>query len=97
MKRYEAESIGNLLRQAIEDSLTAPKLDEISAVKAWPLVIGAELATKTRKPFIRNGVMSIGVPSAPLRQELNMMRGTIARAINTHVGKDVVKELKFTG
>lgn len=97
MERQEAQSIGDLLRKAIEESLAAPKLDELNAINSWPIVIGPGVASKTLRPFIKKGLMTIRVPSAPLRQELNMMRSAIARAINAEVGKEVVKELKFVG
>ena len=96
MKRYEPESLGDLLRQAIEDSLTAPKLDEIESINAWPRVIGADLARRASKPYMKNGVMTIRIQAAPLRHELNMMRSAIAAAINRETGKDTVKELRFT-
>ncbi|MCH5218586.1 MAG: DUF721 domain-containing protein [Muribaculaceae bacterium] len=95
MERTDAQSIGDLLRQAVEDSQGAFGFYEISAINAWPRVVGEALAAKTLRPFIRNGVMTIRVPAAPLRQELNMMRSALARAINEEAGKDVVRELRF--
>ena len=97
MERKEAESIGDLLRQAIEENQSAFRFDDIEAMNAWPKVVGRSVAEKTMRPYIKNGKMTIRVPSPPLRQELNMMRSAIARAINTEVGKEVVKELRFTG
>lgn len=97
MQRIEPQSIGDLLRQAIEENRAAFRYDEISAINAWPKVIGAAIAAKTLKPAIRAGVMTIRVPAAPLRHELNMLRSRLAAAINAEVGRDVVKELKFTG
>lgn len=97
MERTDAVSLGDLLRQAIEENQAAFRFDEINAINAWPAVIGRDIARKTFKPFIRGGVMTIRVPAAPLRQELNMMRSLLAKAINSEVGKDVVKELRFLG
>ena len=95
MERKEAESLGDLLRKAIEENQAAFRFDEINAMNAWPKVIGSAVASKTLRPYIKEGKMMIKVPSAPLRHELNMMRTAIAGAINTEVGKEVVKELKF--
>ena len=95
MKRYEPQSIGDLMRQAVEETLSAPKFDELNAIHAWPKVIGADLASKTGRPYMKNGLMTIRVPAAPLRQELNMMRSRIAAAINAEVGKETVRELRF--
>lgn len=97
MERYEAQSLGDLLRQEIERNQNTYRFDEINAIKAWPVVIGASIAAKTMRPYIKAGVMTIRVPAAPLRQELNMMRSQIAKAINAEIDKDVVKELRFVG
>ena len=96
MERKDAESLGDVLRKAIEENQSSFRFDEMTAVNAWPMVIGADLARHTMRPFIKNGLMTIRVPSAPLRQELNMMRSSIARALNEVVGKPVVTELRFT-
>ena len=97
MQRTEAQSLGDLLRQAIEENQSAFRFDEINAIKAWPVVIGQAIAAKTLRPFIKNGVMTIRVPAAPLRHELNMMRSQLARAINAAINKEVVKDLRFLG
>lgn len=97
MERKEAESLGDLLRQAIEENQSAFRFDEINAINAWPGIVGRDVASKTMRPFIKNGLMTIRVPSAPLRHELNMMRSMIAAAINREVGKEVVRELRFVG
>lgn len=97
MERKEAESLGDLLRKAIEENQAAFRFDEINAMNAWPRVVGQAVASKTSRPFIKGGIMTIRVVSAPLRHELNMMRSAIAKAINEDVGKEVVKELRFLG
>ena len=97
MERYEPQSLGDLLRQEIEANQKTFRFDEINAINAWPKIVGADIARKTMRPFIRGGKMTIRVPSPPLRQELNMMRSNIARAINAEVGKEVVTDLRFVG
>lgn len=97
MERTEAQSLGDLLRQAIEENQAAFRFDERNAINAWPRVIGQGIAAKTLRPYIKNGVMTIRVPAAPLRHELNMMRSQIAAAINREIEKEVVRELRFIG
>ena len=97
MQRTEAQSIGDLLRREIEANQAAFRFDDINAINAWPVVIGEAIAARTMRPFIKNGVMTIRVAAAPLRHELNMMRSRLAAAINAHIEKEVVKELRFIG
>lgn len=97
MERTEPQSIGDLLRQAIEENQAAFRYDEITAINAWPRIIGASVASRAMRPYIKNGVMTIRVPGAPLRHELNMMRSMIAASINAEVGKEIVREVRFVG
>ena len=95
MKRYDPESLGDVLREAIQDAGMAERLLETQAAAAWPTVVGRHIAALTGKPYVKKGVMQIRVATAPLRQELNMSRSALRRLINDAVGKDVISDLRF--
>lgn len=95
MDRTEIESLGDLLRGYIEESGNSRRFDEVTACTLWPQVVGADLASQTLRPMVKKGMMTIKVPSAALRHELNMRRSALAAAINREVGKDVITQLKF--
>lgn len=71
------------------------RLDEVRACEAFPLVVGTQIASLCHRPYMKNGVMTIGTSNASLRSELNMSRGRIVKSINEILGKDVVKEILF--
>ena len=71
------------------------RLDEVRACEVFSVVVGAHIASMCGRPWIKNGIMTIGTPNASLRSELNMSRGRIMRGINEIMGKDVVKEIMF--
>lgn len=95
MKRIEPESIGDVLRDAISESQMDERLEELRTSEFWPAIIGREIAMLCGRPYIRDGKMTIKVPDASLRQELNMNRSRIATEFNRMAGKEVVKQLKF--
>ena len=95
MERKEVVTIGDVLRECLEKSSMQGRLDELRACEAFPLVVGNHIASMCGRPFIRNGVMTVGTSNASLRSELNMSRGRIVTGINEIMGKDVVKELLF--
>lgn len=97
MERKDACSIGELLRLVIEENNLGRRLDETRAVGLWPALIGSDLASKTMRPYVSKGVMTIRVPDPALRQELSMHRSAIAAAINRHLGSEVISEIRFTG
>lgn len=95
MERKDAVTVGDVLRECLEKSSMQGRLDEVRACDAFPSVVGRQIAAKCSRPLMRSGNMTIGVSNASLRSELNMCRGSIAKAINEILGKDVVKGLLF--
>ena len=95
MERRDVVTIGDVLRECLEKSSMQGRLDEVRACGLFPVVVGDHIAAMCGKPYIRDGVMTVGTSNASLRSELNMSRGRIVRCINDMMGKDVVKELLF--
>ncbi len=70
-------------------------LDEYGVLTAWSSVVGDRIAAVSTALRIENGVLFVGVTTAPWRAELSMQRQDIMRRINAAVGKEVVREIRF--
>lgn len=88
-------TIGDVLRECLENSRMQDRLDEVRACDSFALVVGGHLASLCQRPSMRKGVMTVTTQNAALRSDLNMKRGAIARLINDLLGKETVKELVF--
>lgn len=95
MERKESQSIGDILRLAFQDNCMQDRLDECKAVELWQSVIGESNAKECRRPFVKDGIMTVGVPNASLRHELSMNRSLICRTINNMIGKETISEIRF--
>lgn len=95
MKRLEPETVGDVLRQTLQEQGMTGRLYETRAVAIWPAIVGEELAAMCGRPYVHNGVMTIHVRQASLRQELNMSRSVLARMLNEALRRDVISDLKF--
>ncbi|MCH5226047.1 MAG: DUF721 domain-containing protein [Muribaculaceae bacterium] len=96
MQRHDPESVGDVLRQLLEESSLQSRMDELKAANIWPHIVGESLALQCSKPLVKNGVMQIGVPNAALRHELMMNRSRMRALINNTIGKETITEIKFT-
>ncbi|MCH5234876.1 MAG: DUF721 domain-containing protein [Muribaculaceae bacterium] len=96
MQRYTPQSVGDVLRDLLEQTSMQNRLDELKAADMWIQVAGSSIAQLTGKPSVKNGVMYIGVPNASLRNELHMNRSRLREIINKNIGKEVITEIKFT-
>ncbi len=95
MKRVEPESIGDVLRQTLQQQGMTGRLYEAKAVSLWPTVVGEHIASLCGRPVMNNGLMTIYVRSASLRQELNMSRTQLMRLINETLEREVVRDMRF--
>ena len=95
MKRLEPEQIGDVLRQTLQQQGMTDRLYEAKAVALWPQIVGEPLAAYCGRPMVYNGLMTVYVRSAALRQELTMTRSTLIRLINDQLDREVIKEIRF--
>lgn len=95
MERREPESVGDVLRGLLEETMLQDRMEELRAADLWPKVVGRQIAGECKPPSVKKGIMSIGVGNASLRQELHMSRSRLREMINNHLGKEVIKEIKF--
>lgn len=95
MKRLEPESIGDVLRHTLQQQGMTDRLHEAKAVAAWPSVVGEKIASFCGRPYVCNGLMTVYVRSAPLRQELTMSKSILMRLLNEAAGHEAVKEMRF--
>lgn len=96
MQRHKPQSIGEVLRNLLEETSLQNRMDELHAATLWSKIAGPELAAQTRHPQVKAGIMSIGVPNAALRNELLMNRTRLREIINSTLGKEIISEIKFT-
>lgn len=96
MKRTEPQSVGDVLRLAIQDSDMARRLDEVKATLVWTEIVSPAIAQRCGKPRVDKGIMTIPVASAALRHELTMSRTSLIRHINSRIGRDTLSDIRFT-
>lgn len=97
MRRVREESVGDVLRRVISDANMTGRLEECRAIDLWKDVVGEGLARLTGRPTVKSGVMTVAVPAAPLRHDLQMSRSRIIQLLNAPFGHTVITEIRFTG
>lgn len=95
MKRTRAQSVAEIINQALLQERATGKLDEHRALSLWPEIVGPGVNQYTTSRNVRNGVMTIGISSASLRNELMLSRTRLITHINETLGHEVIKEIIF--
>lgn len=99
-KKYQnRKAEGITLKEAVQDLLSTYRLkdrfDEAQLIASWEKMMGAPIARRTNKIFIRNKVMFVELNSAPLKQELNGSKSKVLELFRKEFGHDIVNEIIF--
>ena len=80
----------NLRAQGLETPLLQKRL-----IEAWPVVAGEAISRYTGNVVIRNQTLYVHLTSPALRADLSMMRSELVRKLNSHVGSQVIADIRF--
>jgi predicted nucleic acid-binding Zn ribbon protein len=93
MRRNKTITIKEALEDLIREYNLEPKLREASVINIWESIMGKAIVSRTKKIYIKQGVLHIYLTSSVVRNELMMLRESLRTQINTRAGEEVVKEI----
>jgi predicted nucleic acid-binding Zn ribbon protein len=68
----------------------------LEVLAAWDSAVGERIAKVARPVRLSGGVVTVSVESPVWSQQLAMMAPSIVSALNEAIGKDTVRELRFS-
>lgn len=92
-RKGEAISLGDALSQWLKLSGHGARLKDAEAEAAWKEVMGEAVSRKTRYLKVRDGVLTVELDSAPMKEEFAMAKTRIRTLINEHLGSDVIRDV----
>ncbi|HDR88175.1 MAG TPA: DUF721 domain-containing protein [Bacteroidetes bacterium] len=93
MRRSHTQSLGEIIREILKDSVTGRKLREVQLIGAWEEVVGKTVAKRTKNLYIRNRKLYVELTSSVVRNELMMIRSSLVGALNKKAGEDLIEEI----
>lgn len=95
MKRTDPQRLSAIIDTALRASNLEDAALEHRASFLWAEVMGPGITRYTARRWVRGGVLHAEITSAPLKNELSFHKQRIIDAINTAVGRDIIKSIKF--
>jgi predicted nucleic acid-binding Zn ribbon protein len=89
------QPIGIALQQLTHHLGIAKTLRQYDVLASWESIVGQRIARVTEAQRMDNGILYVGVTTAPWRAELSMMRRDIVKKINSRIGTKIVKDIRF--
>ena len=95
MKRTSAMSVGDIINEFLKQERLDTKVSEHRALALWPEIVGPGINRYTVDRSVKNGIMTITLSSASLRNELMLSRYSLINRINEMLGSEVIKNIIF--
>lgn len=86
-------SLGDALREFIQENKLGKGMDKIDAGEAWKKLMGNGVNKYTTSIELQNNVLFVSLSSSVLREELSYGRSKIIAMLNEELGKDLIKKL----
>ena len=95
MKRTNAKSIAEIIGDFMQQEDIEAAVLEQKALRLWPQVVGQGVNRLTTERYVDDGVITVKIASASLRNDLMLSRSNLIAQLNNLVGKPVIKEIIF--
>ena len=89
------EPVKNILQELLRNSTYRTKIQEVRIRLAWKAVMGEVTLRYTDKIAFKNGVLTVTLTSAPLRQDLTFKKAAIIQALHTELGESMIKTVEI--
>ncbi|WPP48848.1 DUF721 domain-containing protein [Catalinimonas niigatensis] len=94
-RRAETSTVGEAMRELLDTYKLRAKYDQTQLVNSWERLMGAPIAKRTDKVFIKDRKLYVKLSSAALKQELNMSKSKILSIFLREFGEVIVEDVVF--
>ena len=95
MKRTDPKSIAEIIGDFMQHEDIEATMLEHKALSLWKDVVGPGVNRMTTERYVDNGIITVKISSAALRNDLMLSRTAIIQNLNNLVGKPVIREIVF--
>jgi len=95
-RKNKTESLKELVNKVLRINRMHSKLDEVEVVLAWKEVFGEVVNKRTRRLILQqDGTLLVTLDSGPLKEEFNHEKEKVAKMLNSHLNRDLVKGVRI--
>ena len=95
MSKTKFSLIGNVVKKLIKKQKLDNRLNELTALELFKYEICKNLLNYVKDINVKNGVIYVKLNSSVVRNELLFQQTNIIKRINSSIGKELIKEIKF--
>ena len=95
-RRGKLNRVGGLVDNSLETLGLRHRIMEHQALARWDEVVGPHIAASSMAEKVRDGVLFVCCKSSMWSNELSLHKRDIIKRLNVAVGKQVIKDIRFT-
>jgi hypothetical protein len=89
------EPLKDIMQELLRSSVYRNKIQEVRVRLAWKAVMGEVTLRYTDKMTFKDGVFTVTLTSAPLRQDLTFNKTKIITDLHAELGEFLIKTLEI--
>ena len=90
-----AEQVAVTIESLLKKQSLWPEVMRWAAIEVWDKAVGEKVATRARPFAVSAGCLMVAVESSAWRQELHLMKPAILRRLNSMLGGEYLKDIRF--
>jgi hypothetical protein len=95
-RKSSTARIGGFLKDTLRALGVQEKLLEQKALEKWAQAVGPQIAASSKAEDVHDGVLFVSCKSSTWSSELTLHKLDIVKKLNAAVGKEVIKDIRFT-
>ncbi|MFQ5708874.1 MAG: DUF721 domain-containing protein [bacterium] len=95
MNSKKIQSLGDVLALLLHNLGIENRIKEQEAIDKWPIIVGRRVSEVTSAEKTVDGILFVRVKSAVWRNELLYLKHKIINTMNEHLGKKIIKDIRF--
>lgn len=93
MRKSNTQKLGEVITEYLRSLKIDRKVKETGIINRWEAIMGRSVSKRTKKIWIRKGVMYVHLDSPILRNELSYMKTRIKERLNEQAGEEIIKDI----
>jgi abortive infection bacteriophage resistance protein len=90
---HNVASVGELINKLIDTYRLRSRFTQVRIKNAWDKLMPDAVLNRTRSIYFHDGVLTITVISAPLRNDLSAMERELKNKLNDELGEQVIERI----
>lgn len=93
MKRTEARTVGDIIREIMDGADNKPDFDRQQACWLWGELLGPVVNRATVRRYVQDKTLHVYITSAALKNELMYMTDRLVERINDELGAPLINKI----